>query len=63
MPDGTGATRRQGLAERRKAVGLTQEQLAGRQQALAILDELRHPAADQVRARLASASAARTPSA
>jgi tetratricopeptide (TPR) repeat protein/transcriptional regulator with XRE-family HTH domain len=28
MPDDTGAARRQGLAQRRKAVGLTQEQLA-----------------------------------
>jgi tetratricopeptide (TPR) repeat protein/transcriptional regulator with XRE-family HTH domain len=30
MPDGTGAARRQGLVQRRKSVGLTQEQLAGR---------------------------------
>jgi tetratricopeptide (TPR) repeat protein/transcriptional regulator with XRE-family HTH domain len=30
MPDGTWATRRQGLAQRRKTVGLTQEQLAER---------------------------------
>jgi tetratricopeptide (TPR) repeat protein/transcriptional regulator with XRE-family HTH domain len=30
MPDGTGAAKRRGLAQRRKAVGLTQEQLAER---------------------------------
>jgi transcriptional regulator with XRE-family HTH domain len=74
MPDDA-AARRGRLAQRRKAVGQTQEQLAARlgverttvvrweawQQALAILENLQHPDADQVRAKLASTNTHASP--